>query len=117
MIRNRQSTLLPVQIGAIACAVATALIHIYLSFQFVERPDLIFLFNGLGYLALTALLYLPQTGFAAYRTRVRWLLIGYTALTIGLWVLLGARTFVGYLDKLLEVALIIFLWLDSQQTT
>jgi hypothetical protein len=105
-----------VQIGAIASAVGTALIHIYLSFQFVERPDLIFLLNGLGYLVLTAFLYLPQSGFAAYRTPVRWLLIGYTALTIGLWVLFGARTLVGYLDKCLEVALIVFLWLDSQRS-
>ncbi|MEZ4682160.1 MAG: hypothetical protein R2932_48940 [Caldilineaceae bacterium] len=102
------------QYGALVCAILTAVIHIYLSFQIGDRPDLIFLLNGIGYLVLVSALYLPWAGLSQYKSAIRWLLIGYAALTIVLWIFLGARTFVGYVDKLLEIALIIFLWLDSQ---
>lgn len=102
--------------GVLLCALITAFIHIYLSFQFVKSPDIVFLLNGLGYLALIAALYLPIAALSAYRTPLRWLLIAYTALTIVLWILLGARTAVGYFDKLVEIALIIFVWLDYQRS-
>ncbi len=108
---NRQ-----LQYGAILCAVVTATIHIYLSFQFVPSPDWVFLLNGIGYLVLIGALYLPLAALSPYQQPLRWILIAYTALTIVLWVLLGARTTIGYFDKLVEVALIIFLWLDNQRT-
>jgi len=104
------------QSGVILCAIVTAVIHIYLSFQFVKSPDLVFLLNGLGYLLLVAALYLPIPALAAYRTPLRWLLIAYTALAIVLWILLGARTSIGYFDKLIEIALIVFLWLENQRS-
>ncbi len=102
--------------GVLLCTIMTAVIHIYLSFQFVKSPDLVFLLNGVGYLALVGALYLPIAALTAYRTPLRWLLIAYTALTIVLWILLGARTTIGYLDKLIEIALIIFAWLDYQRS-
>jgi len=102
------------QYGAILSAVITALIHIYLSFQFPEGPDTIFLLNGIGYLFLVGILYMPIGLFSSYQGRLRWILMAYAALTIILWVFWGARTTIGYLDKLVEIALILFLWLDNQ---
>jgi len=47
---------------------------------------------------------------------LRLALIGYTALTIFLWILLGARTPIGYIDKIIEVALISLLLLDARRS-
>ena len=73
-----------------------------------------FILNGLGYLTLLAALYLPQ--LARYRNVVRWVLIGYAALTIFLWILIGARTPVGYIDKAIEFALISLLLVDARRS-
>jgi hypothetical protein len=89
----------------------TALIHLQLNF-----PDPVFILNGLGYLTLLAALYLPITQIARYRDVVRLVLAGYAALTIFLWILLGARTPVGYVDKVIEIALISLLLLDAHRS-
>lgn len=98
------------RIGIIVLTAATALIHLQLNF-----PDPVFILNGLGYLALLAALYLPVPQLARYHDTARWVLVGYTALTIFLWILLGARTPIGYIDKLIEVALISLLILDARR--
>lgn len=95
--------------------VVTAGIHLYLSFQFPQGPDPIFLLNGLGYLTLLALLYIPHYRLLAARKRIRWVLIAYTALTVVLWVFLARRTSLGYLDKAVEILLIILLWLENSR--
>jgi hypothetical protein len=99
-----------VQIVIILLTLATALIHFYLSF--LMRFDLLFTLNGLGYLALLAALFLPVPLLARYRQVVRILLFLYTLLTILLWVFLGDRSTIGYVDKAIEVGLLILLWLD-----
>jgi hypothetical protein len=98
------------QWGIIILTIATAVIHISLAF-----PDVIFILNGLGYLGLLAALYLPLAFLADYRSLIRWILMGYTALTIILWVIFGARTPLAYVDKAIEVVLIILLWIESRQ--
>ena len=110
----------PLQIVIILLAVATAAIHLFLAF--VAMPavtgtvDIVFLLNGLGYLALVAALYLPLPFLEERRPFVRWVLVGYTAVTILAWFLLASeRTTLGYVDKLIEIALIVLLYLDSQQ--
>jgi hypothetical protein len=75
----------------------TALTHISLLF-----PDPVFIANGLGYLGLFAALW---RGPAQYRNRIRWVFVGYTLLTIALWVAFGERSMIGYLNKLNEVLL------------
>jgi hypothetical protein len=95
--------------GIVLLTLATAAIHLQLAF-----PDPAFILNGLGYLTLLAALYLPVPRLAHRRNVVRWVLIGYTALTIFLWVLLGARTPIGYIDKTIEVALIALLLLEAR---
>jgi hypothetical protein len=94
--------------GIVLLTFATAVIHLQLAF-----PDPVFILNGLGYLALLAALYLPQ--LARYRNLVRWVLVGYAALTVLLWILIGARTPIGYIDKAIEVALISLLLLEARR--
>ncbi len=100
------------RIGVVALALGTAAIHLYLGLSGFP----LFVLNGLGYLALVAALYLPVSQLARYRSAVRWVLIGYTALTIVLWILAGARTPIGYADKLIEVALISLLLIEGRRT-
>lgn len=102
------------RLGIVVLVIATALIHLVLSFRFPTGPDPIFILNGLGYLGLIALLYLPIPQFIGYRNLVRWILLGYTVLTVLLWLLMGARSMIAYIDKLIELALIGLLWLDSR---
>jgi membrane-bound ClpP family serine protease len=95
--------------GIVLLALGTALIHLQLAF-----PDPVFILNGLGYLILLVALYLPQ--LARYRYVVRWVLVGYAVLTIFLWVLIGARTPIGYIDKAIEGALIALLLLEIRRS-
>jgi hypothetical protein len=113
------STPLParvVRLLVILLTLATALIHMGLAFQIPNGPDFIFLLNGLGYLVLVTLLYWPPPFVQPYRSRVRWALFGYTALTILLWVLIGHKGFLGYLDKLFEAGLLVLLWMEQQSS-
>jgi hypothetical protein len=110
----------PLQLAIILLAIATASIHIYLAlFVIKPSPDIIFLLNGLGYLGLTAALYLPLGFLARWRSLIRWVLVGYTALTVLLWVFMallpGSATALGWITKAVEVMLIVLLVLDGQR--
>ncbi|MCA1688223.1 MAG: hypothetical protein LC714_06465 [Actinobacteria bacterium] len=111
MTTSRTSTDAALRAGIIALILSTAFIHLQLAF-----PDPVFILNGLGYLALLAALYVPIPQVARYRNVVRWVLIGYAALTIFLWVLVGARTPIGYIDKAIEIALISLLLLEARRS-
>lgn len=96
--------------AVIVLTVLTGVIHLALL-----NPLMIL--NGLGYLALLAALYfLPQT--AAQRPTIRYVLMGYTAVTIvGYFVLQGGAAFsnpIGLADKVIEVGLLVSLWQDSK---
>ena len=99
------------RVGIVALTLGTALIHLSLNF-----PDLGFMLNGLGYLTLLAALCLPVPQVARHQDIVRWVLIGYAALTILLWILLGDRTAIGYTAKAIEVALITLLLLEARRS-
>lgn len=101
----------PLQIAIIFLTVATALIHIWLA---ISSNLIMFYLNGLGYIVLVVALYLPR--FAQRRNTIRWILMGYTAVTILGWVVIGERTTIAYIDKLIELALIGLLWVESRQT-
>ncbi|HEU0292268.1 MAG TPA: hypothetical protein VFR47_06005 [Anaerolineales bacterium] len=103
--------------GIILAALATAILHITL------YPDIMFTLNGLGYLGLLGAYFLPIAFFQQRHNLVWWALVGYTALTIVLWVIMGDKTFVagtssatGYYAKAAEVLLLIFLWLDKPRS-
>ena len=110
MTTSRTSTDNALRAGIVLLTLGTAVIHLQLAF-----PDPAFILNGLGYLALLAALYLPIPQLARYRNAVRWVLIGYTALTIFLWILFGARTSIGYTAVTIEVALIALLLLEARR--
>ena len=97
------------RVGIVVFTLATALIHLQLAF-----PDSAFILNGFGYLALLAALYLPLPRVARYRNILRWVLVGYAALSILLWIFLGARTLIGYIDKAIEISLIALLLLEAR---
>lgn len=96
------------RLGVIVLTLTTAIIHLYLGLSSSLPP---FVLNGLGYLALLAALYLPIPQLTPYRSTIRWVLVGYTALTIVLWLVItgGASTTIGYIDKIVEVLLIVLL--------
>lgn len=103
--------------GIIVFCLATAVLHLSLLPQM--GPDPIAL-NGFGYLALLGAYFLPIPFFQQRHNLVWWALVGYTVLTIILWVLLGDKQFVpgtssaiGYYAKAAEVILLAFLWADK----
>jgi len=111
MTTSRDSSDTTIRTGIALLTLATALVHLQLNF-----PDPVFILNGLGYLALLAALVLPVPRVARHRNAVRWVLMGYTALTIFLWVLFGARIPIGYIDKAIEIALILLLLLEARRS-
>jgi len=101
--------------GIILSSLATAFLHITL------YPDIMFTLNGLGYLGLLGAYFLPIPFFQQKHKLVWWAMLGYTALTIVLWVVMGDKTFVagtssatGYYAKAAEVILLACLWADKK---
>ena len=107
--------------GIILFTLATAFLHLSL-FRVFGFTDPIFL-NGFGYLALLGAYFLPIPFFQQRHRLVWWVLLGYTVLTIILWIILGDKNFVpgtssaiGYYAKAAEVILLIFLWMDRPKS-
>ena len=113
-----QNRLNAIRVGIIIFTLITAIAHLYLGFKPDEELHTWFLFNGLGYLALLVAFFLPQ--FAQFHSLIRWILLGYTLLTIVLWFFLGSISH-GQLDpfditiKVVEVVLILLLFIDSRR--
>ncbi len=103
--RRIQSITLVMRAMIIGLTLATAAIHATLG-------GTLFLMNALGYTVLAIALVLPGP-VARIRWLTRWALIGFTAVTIGGWLMFGARFDLAYLDKGIEVALIGLLLLES----
>ena len=102
--------------GIILAALAAAYFHLILF------PDIGFTLNGLGYLGLLGAYFLPIPFLQQRRNMVWWALVGYTLLTILLWVVMGNKQFVagttsaiGYYAKVSEVFLLVFLWVDRRK--
>ena len=104
----------PLQLGIIVLTLLTAIIHIYYSSQVPSPAGLIM--NGVGYVVLLAALYLPITILSRFRNTIRWVLVGYTALTVVLWVLVGPRVEIAFADKVIELLLILLLLLEGRKT-
>lgn len=100
----------------VLAATATALIHLWLAFQFLGGVDPVFVLNGLGFLGLTLLLFLPLPLLDRYRNLIRWALIAYTLVTIIGWIFVGDKDlWIAYVVKAIEVVLVFALWLDWQR--
>lgn len=100
------------QVAIVVLALATALVHIWLA---IPETMVAFYLNGAGYIALVIALYLPL--LSRWKRLARILLIGYTLLTIVLWLLIGEQNLLAYADKLVEVLLVILLVLEWRQAT
>lgn len=100
------------QVAIVVLALATALIHIWLA---IPETMVAFYLNGAGYIALVIALHLPL--LSRWKRLARILLIGYTLLTIVLWLLIGEQNLLAYADKLVEVLLVILLVLEWRQAT
>lgn len=99
-----------IRAGIVVLALVAAGIHFSLLF-----PDLVFILNGLGFLALLAAYIAPLPIFQKNKNIIRWAFIGYTALTIAAWVILGDKSMpLGWLTKGVEVLLILLLLADQR---
>jgi hypothetical protein len=110
---SNSSRLTAVQTGIILATLATALIHISLLF-----PDVLFILNGLGYLALLGAYFMPVDLARRYHNLIRWAYIGFASVTILAWIAIGDKSWpegwLGYLTKLIEVVLIVLLLVDRR---
>lgn len=81
---------------------------------FTALPVLFYL-NFIGYIVLAGALYLPA--LVRYQRVIRWILIFYTAITILAWYLIthAQPNPIAYIDKPIELALIILLLIDDRQ--
>lgn len=102
--------------------VLTALIHLGLGFAFMSNPDFLgelFILNGIGYLALMYALLWKPSFLAGQGALVRWVLIGFTAVTFVMYfVMNGAGAFTsppGLVDKAIEALLLLSLFRYSDK--
>jgi hypothetical protein len=75
--------------------------------------------NGFGSLALLVAYFLPIPFFKQRRHITYWVIVGYTLLTIVLWIFLGDKAFnfentssIGYFAKVAEMFLLVFMGFD-----
>ena len=103
----------PRDLTVILLTLATAFIHFSLLF-----PDLIFILNGLGFLALLVLYYLPTSLTLRYHNLIHSVFIGYTIITILAWLAIGDKSWpagaLGYFTIIIESVLVILLFLDRE---
>jgi hypothetical protein len=85
---------------AVVLALATAYIHWTLG-------AMMFTLNAIAYTALAVGLVIPLGPLSQFRYLVRLALLGFALLTIGAWVLFGGRYDLAYLDKAIEIALVV----------
>ena len=93
----------------VGLTLATAYIHLGLG-------GLLFTLNGLGYLGLAGLVVIGSASSAAIVKRFSWFprvaLLGYTAMTIAGYAVMGPYFTLGFIAKGIEVALIALLVVD-----
>ncbi len=135
----------PLQITIVLLALVTGLVHLYrallMTFLAGPRPGhvpgpppgslggpsplmqlvftalpVLFYLNFIGYVVLAGALYLPA--LVKYQRVIRWILIFYTAITILAWYLIthAQPNLIAYIDKPIELTLIILLLIDDRQT-
>lgn len=92
----------------VGLTLATAAIHWSLG-------GLLFTLNALGYAALASAMVLPGP-FGRIRWLVRLALLGFTTTTIVGWYLVGARFDLAYIDKAIELVLVVLVTIDLWRT-
>ena len=104
----------PKQIGIVISDLVAAFLHVSLF------PDIMFTLNGLGFAGLLGAYLLPIPFFQERHKLVWWGLVGYTLLTMILWVIMGEKAFTfgassatGYYAVVTELILVALLWVDK----
>lgn len=104
------------RLGIVVLSALTGLIHlVVLNLRYLAAGQAVnvpFTLNGLGFLAFAvATVWLPPF-LAGREALVRWAFIGFTAVTIVAWIVLGDMgDILGWITKAIEVALIaLLLW-------
>lgn len=103
--------LTPYRIAIILLTLATAIIHFSLLF-----PDVLFILNGLGYLAFLAAYFAPLPIAQQNHRLVKTGFVVYTVITILAWVAIGTNppTTLGLLTKIIEVLLVVCILSDKE---
>jgi hypothetical protein len=96
------------RIVIVVLALGTAYIHATLG-------GLLFTLNAIGYTGIALAMVLPGP-FAGARWLIRLALIGFTVATIVGWVAFGARFSLAYVDKVIELGLILALVIETWRT-
>jgi hypothetical protein len=104
-LRGLQPLTVLLRAAIIALALATAWIHTTLGGR-------LFLLNAVGFAAFAVAMVVPGP-IGRLRWLTRYAFVGFTAATIGAWLLFGARFDLAYLAKGIEVALIGLLLIES----
>jgi len=102
-----------VQFGVMITTLITAVIHLYIG---ITLPSTLFILNGIGYLGLLIGLFVQVSIAQKNRSLIRWVLMGFTAVTIVAWLAIGDKSWpsgaLGYITKFDEVLLLALLWMD-----
>ena len=95
-------------------ALVTAVVHLALGLGFLsDILGYLFLLNAFGFIGLTAMYLWPLDFFKPHHELLRWVLVGFSALTIVLWLVMnGKPDLPGVTAKTAEVALIVLLLVD-----
>lgn len=90
----------------------TAIMHIALGIgDLGSSLGVLFVLNGLGYFALLGGLYFISQ-FAAYRSLIRYALMGFALVTIAAYFVVNDNPIgTGLVNKVIELALVVSLWL------
>lgn len=116
-METSQSKLGWVQFGIMITAVITAVIHLYIG---ITLPSTLFILNGIGYLVLLIGLFVQFSLARKNRGLIRWVLMGFTAVTIVAWLAIGDKSWpsgaLGYVTKFDEIILLALLWMDRSRS-
>jgi hypothetical protein len=102
---RRDALSMLLRVAIVVLTLSTAYIHSTLG-------GLMFLANAVGYLVFAAAMVAPLAIASRYRWLIRAALIVFALMTIGGWLMFGARYWLGYLDKAIEIALIALLFVE-----
>ena len=106
MVKERIS---PIDTGIIILVLITAGVHFSLNVIMGHFSPL-FTLNGIGYLGLLGLLFLPLPVARDHRKLLRLALLAFVVVTIVSWLAIGDKSWwVGIADKFLEVVLVVLL--------
>jgi hypothetical protein len=100
------------QVAIAVCTLATAFVQLYAAALPDEECRFWFLLNGLAYLGLLTVFFLPR--FAPRHHLISFLLMGYALLTIVLWFVLGQPDEItGYMISAMELVLAVLAFYEG----